>query len=161
MWSDQGKILVVAALDATYERKPFGQILQLVAFAETIQKLSAVCLGCQQEAHFTYKHSNNTGETNDIGGIDKYIPVCRGCFNQYSATQMGVATNKMIPLVITQEGKQNGSPNLSTKGQSPSSPSRSEEEEEPEPEDICSPDNPNPGCRTPKVTAPITQPYEI
>ena len=75
---------MVAALDATYERKPFGNILELLPFAETVQKLSAVCLGCQDEAHFTYKHANKGGEINDIGGIDKYIPVCRSCFIKFS-----------------------------------------------------------------------------
>lgn len=39
-----------------------------------------MCLSCSGEAHFTYKHSHLNGEVNDIGGIDKYIPVCRGCF---------------------------------------------------------------------------------
>lgn len=79
-WSDRGKIVIVAALDATFERKPFGSICQLVPLAEHIRKLTAVCLNCDGEAQFTHKHCNNTGEVNDIGGLDKYIPVCRACF---------------------------------------------------------------------------------
>ena len=79
-WSDQGKIVIVAALDATFERKPFGSICQLVALAENVKKLTAVCLNCSGEALFTHKHCNKTGEINDIGGLDKYIPVCRSCF---------------------------------------------------------------------------------
>lgn len=79
-WADMGKIVIVAALDATFERKPFGSICQLVPMAESVKKLSAVCLHCSEEAQFTHKHCNNTGEINDIGGLDKYIPVCRKCF---------------------------------------------------------------------------------
>lgn len=79
-WADRGKIVVVAALDATYERKPFGSICELVSMAENVKKLTAVCLNCAGEAMFTHKHCHNTGEINDIGGLDKYIPVCRSCF---------------------------------------------------------------------------------
>lgn len=78
-WADQGKIVVVAALDATFERKPFGSICQLVAMAESVKKLTAVCLHCSGEAVFTHKHSESK-EINDIGGLDKYFPVCRACF---------------------------------------------------------------------------------
>jgi len=88
-----GKIVIVAALDATFERKPFASILELVPFAEHVRKLSAVCLACSEEAHFTYKHSHNTGEVNDIGGIDKYIPVCRGCF-----VKLSTETEKKLQL---------------------------------------------------------------
>lgn len=87
MWSDMGKIVIVAALDATFERKPFGNILELVPLAENIRKLSAICLNCSQDAYFTFKHSNLTGEVNDIGGIDKYVPVCRPCFIKLSNTE--------------------------------------------------------------------------
>ena len=79
-WADKGKIVIVAALDATFERKPFGSICELIALAENVKKLTAVCLNCSGEAPFTHKHFNNTGEINDIGGLDKYIPVCRSCF---------------------------------------------------------------------------------
>jgi thymidine kinase len=72
--------VIVAALDATFERKPFGDICQLIAMAESVKKLSSVCLNCSDEAQFTHKHCGNTGEINDIGGLDKYIPVCRKCF---------------------------------------------------------------------------------
>lgn len=48
--------------------------------AEYVNKLSAVCVHCGQEAYFTFKHTSNTTEINDIGGIEKYIPVCRPCF---------------------------------------------------------------------------------
>ena len=94
-WADMGKVVIVAALDATFERKvnfgftqPFGHICELVPMAESISKLSAVCLDCKEEAHFTYKHSSNKDLINDIGGIDKYIPVCRQCFNIRSAREL-------------------------------------------------------------------------
>lgn len=60
--------------------KPFGSICDLIASAEGVKKLSAICLECSADAHFTFKHGAVTGEINDIGGLEKYIPVCRKCF---------------------------------------------------------------------------------
>lgn len=85
-WADQGKTVVVAALDATFERKPFGSICHLIAMAESVRKLTAVCLQCSGEAVFTHKHAGS-GEVNDIGGLDKYFPVCRPCFLELNPTE--------------------------------------------------------------------------
>ena len=35
-WANMGKIIIVAALDGTFKRKPFNQILQLVPLAEEV-----------------------------------------------------------------------------------------------------------------------------
>mmetsp|Transcript_38459 Transcript_38459/g.44074 ORF Transcript_38459/g.44074 Transcript_38459/m.44074 type:complete len:146 (+) Transcript_38459:15-452(+) len=39
-----GKIIIIAALDGTFERKPFGRILELIPLAESVTKLDAVCV---------------------------------------------------------------------------------------------------------------------
>lgn len=46
-------IVIVAALDATFERKPFGKILDLVPLAEKVYKLTAVCAYCTKSASFS------------------------------------------------------------------------------------------------------------
>ena len=48
-----GKIVVVAALDGTFERKAFGKIVSLIPLAERVTKLCAVCVYCTSEAAFT------------------------------------------------------------------------------------------------------------
>ena len=45
-----GKIIIVAALDGTFQRKAFGRILELVPLAEYVVKLSAVCMMCSNDA---------------------------------------------------------------------------------------------------------------
>jgi len=45
--------VIIAALDGTFQRKPFGNILNLVPMAELVTKLSAVCIDCGKEAAFT------------------------------------------------------------------------------------------------------------
>ena len=46
--ADKGKIIIVAALDGDFQRKGFGDILNLVPLAESIVKLNAVCMMCFQ-----------------------------------------------------------------------------------------------------------------
>ena len=50
---NQGKIVIVAGLDATYQRTGFGHILQLVPLARTVDKLSAICMSCGDKGVFT------------------------------------------------------------------------------------------------------------
>jgi thymidine kinase len=51
--ANQGKTVVVSALDGTFERKPFGNIINLIPLAERVVKLCAVCVYCTAEAAFT------------------------------------------------------------------------------------------------------------
>ena len=60
MMANAGKIVVVAALDGTYQRSGFGNMLSLVPFAEHIIKLTAVCMRCYGEAAFTQRLGSET-----------------------------------------------------------------------------------------------------
>ena len=73
------KVVLVAALDGTFERKAFGKIVDLIPLAEKVSKLSAVCVYCYQEAAFT-KRVVASRQIELIGGEQIYKPVCRGCF---------------------------------------------------------------------------------
>ncbi|XKL67139.1 hypothetical protein PGB90_010559 [Kerria lacca] len=77
--ANKGKIVIVAALDATFQRTEFGKILQLVPLAESVVKLNAVCMSCFHDASFT-KRISNEQEVEIIGGTDKYMSVCRECY---------------------------------------------------------------------------------
>ncbi|XP_060906520.1 thymidine kinase, cytosolic [Labrus mixtus] len=74
-----GKTVIVAALDGTFQRQPFGNILNLVPLAESIVKLHAVCMQCYKEAAYT-KRIGAEKEVEVIGGADKYQAVCRKCY---------------------------------------------------------------------------------
>ena len=77
--ASNGKILIIAALDGTYERKPFDNIAKLIPMTERIDKLTAIC-NCGNEASFSERLSfDNRLEV--IGGKDKYKASCRACFN--------------------------------------------------------------------------------
>jgi thymidine kinase len=80
LWANLGKIVIVAALDGTFQRKPFGNVLSLVPLAESVTKLNSVCMMCYADAPFTRRLTSET-EVEVIGGADKYIAVCRACFH--------------------------------------------------------------------------------
>lgn len=72
-------MVVVAALDGTFERKAFGNIIKLIPLAEKVTKLCAVCVYCTNEAAFT-RRIVESKEIQLIGGAEMYKPVCRACF---------------------------------------------------------------------------------
>ena len=79
------KHVIVAGLDGDASRKPFGKLLELIPYADTIVKLKALCKICNDgsEALFTSKkvHDNTTI---DIGGSNKYEALCRKHFIAYN-----------------------------------------------------------------------------
>lgn len=84
--ANAGKTVIVAALDGTFQRKAFGTILNLVPLAESVVKLTAVCMGCFREAAYT-KRLGTEKEVEVIGGADKYHAVCRVCYFQKASGQ--------------------------------------------------------------------------
>ena len=77
--AEKGKVVIISALDGTFQKKPFGRILELIPLCEQVNKLTAVCVGCGKDASFSQRLTcEKTVEL--IGGADLYRPVCRTCF---------------------------------------------------------------------------------
>ena len=64
--ANAGKTVLVAALDGTFQRKGFDNILQLVPLAEQVVKLTAVCMGCFGDGSFT-KRTTKDQEVRERG----------------------------------------------------------------------------------------------
>ena len=77
--ANAGKVVIVAALDGTYQKRGFGNFLELVPLAEHVIKLTAVCMLCFGEGSYT-KRISNEKEVEVIGGAEKYMSVCRKCY---------------------------------------------------------------------------------
>eukprot|EP01126_Amoeba_proteus_P014010 TRINITY_DN1604_c0_g1_i3.p1 TRINITY_DN1604_c0_g1~~TRINITY_DN1604_c0_g1_i3.p1 ORF type:complete len:237 (+),score=42.86 TRINITY_DN1604_c0_g1_i3:92-802(+) len=90
-----GKIVIVAALDGTFQRKPFNTILELVPLAEHVTKLTAVCVCCSGDAAFTKRIGTET-KIEVIGGADKYVAVCRFCYLSSPLPQPRSSPTKFI-----------------------------------------------------------------
>jgi len=76
--ADRGLRVIVAGLDATSERKPFGPMPQLMAVAESVCKIKAVCMVCGQDATHTYCKTHKEDDVL-VGEKDEYEARCRSC----------------------------------------------------------------------------------
>ncbi len=84
--ANRGIRIIVAGLDMDYLGKPFGPIPSLLAIAEYVTKVHAICMNCGDLAN--YSHRIVAGETRILlGEQESYIPLCRYCFNQERTKQ--------------------------------------------------------------------------
>ena len=78
-----GKRVIIAGLDMTFAGEPFGPIPDLMAIADEVTKLSAVCMVCGAPAI----HSQRLGSSQDlvvVGSAGLYEARCRKCFLPYA-----------------------------------------------------------------------------
>lgn len=75
----RGARVVVAGLDMDFRGKPFGPIPDLLAVAEYVTKVHAICPHCGNLATHSYRLSSEK-ETVVLGEKDKYEPRCRICY---------------------------------------------------------------------------------
>ena len=75
----RGVRVIVAGLDMDYMAKPFGQIPFLLAKADYITKLHAICVKCGNIANYSYRIIPNE-EQIMLGAKNAYEPRCRNCF---------------------------------------------------------------------------------
>lgn len=85
----KGIRVIVAGLDMDYQGKPFGPMPNLLAVAEYITKVHAICQHCGNLATHSYRLSDETG-TVVLGEKDRYEPRCRNCY------QMGNILNLQV-----------------------------------------------------------------
>lgn len=74
-----GKRVIVAGLDMDYLGKPFGPIPQLMATAEYVTKVHAICMRCGNLANHSHRMIKNNNLVL-LGETDAYEPLCRSCF---------------------------------------------------------------------------------
>lgn len=78
--ANKGVRVIIAGLDMDYLGKPFGPIPSLMAIAEDVQKVHAICVKCGNLANHSHRLSAST-KLVELGEKDIYEPLCRQCFN--------------------------------------------------------------------------------
>ena len=83
--ADEGRNVVCAGLDQDFRREPFGPMAELLALADEIVKLRAICMKCGAPASHTYRSVDGRPAHRDdpivlIGATEKYEARCRKCF---------------------------------------------------------------------------------
>ena len=79
----EGKRVYVSVLNRDHQGEPFGNAMELLARADVIHSLSAVCVKCGNEAYFTQRTSEGReifGKQVVVGGKELYEPRCRQCY---------------------------------------------------------------------------------
>ena len=78
--ANRGIRVIIAGLDTDFLGKPFGPMPALMAVAEDIQKVHAICVKCGSPANHSHRLSKSE-ELVLLGEKDEYEPLCRHCFN--------------------------------------------------------------------------------
>lgn len=81
--ADAGIRVIAAGLDQDYMRRPFGPMGALLAVAEVVDKMHAVCVRCRGAAHYSQRVSGGNAQV-EVGD-SSYEARCRHCFEPYRA----------------------------------------------------------------------------
>lgn len=81
--ADSGVRVIVAGLDLDYLRRPFGPMPRLLAIAEYVDKVHAVCMRCGAPAHYSQRTAGG-GEQLQVGDTESYEARCRRCYEPFA-----------------------------------------------------------------------------
>lgn len=84
--ANHGIRVIIAGLDMDYLGKPFGPMPQLMAIAEDVQKIHAICVKCGGLANHSHRLSRSR-KLVLLGETDSYEPLCRDCYNKARAEE--------------------------------------------------------------------------
>ncbi|MBL7970194.1 MAG: thymidine kinase [Prolixibacteraceae bacterium] len=79
--ANMGIRVIIAGLDMDFKGKPFGPIPGLMAVADHITKVHAICMRCGDVAQFSHRLSK-ADKLVLLGEKDEYEPLCRSCFTK-------------------------------------------------------------------------------
>lgn len=87
--AEAGKRVIVAGMDQDYLGKPFGPIGSLLAVADVVEKLRAVCAVCGAPASKSFLIAGHEGMEGNIlvGAGEYYEPRCRACYMKGESTE--------------------------------------------------------------------------
>ncbi len=85
--AQKGIRVIVAGLDMDFRGEPFGPIPYLLAVAEYITKVHAICQQCGNLATHSYRFAQDNSEVVLVGEKESYEPRCRTCYHKGKASQ--------------------------------------------------------------------------
>ena len=80
----RGIRVILAGLDMDYTGAPFCPMPALLAAAEYVSKVHAICVSCGNLAQFSNRLVSDTDQVM-LGAVEEYRPLCRSCFNKSSS----------------------------------------------------------------------------
>lgn len=77
----KGVRVICAGLDMDFQAKPFGPMPFLMASAEYVTKVHAICMSCGNLAQFSHRKTKEKEQVL-VGAVEEYEPLCRACYNK-------------------------------------------------------------------------------
>ena len=74
------KKIYISGLDGDFERKKFGQILDLIPLCDKVTKMTSLCGLCKDGTAGIFSKRITSEKEQTVVGSDNYIPVCRSCY---------------------------------------------------------------------------------
>ncbi|MEM9290056.1 MAG: thymidine kinase [Acidobacteriota bacterium] len=84
--ADAGLRVIVAGLDQDFSRKPFGPMPAILALAEYVDKMHAICVRCGGLAHYSQRIAGGEDQV-QVGDAESYEARCRRCYEDYPPPQ--------------------------------------------------------------------------
>jgi thymidine kinase len=96
--ADRGIRVIVAGLDLDYQRQPFGPMPALLAIAEYVDKMHAVCVRCGGVAHYSQRIAGGDDRV-QVGDGESYEARCRRCYEERAEAPAAEPATLRLPLV--------------------------------------------------------------
>ena len=100
------KYVTICGLDSDFKREKFGQIWDLIPYADNVTKLYGKCNNCDNKSLFTHRISYETEQ--EVVGNNNYVPLCRSCYininnsdNKNITDTMQENSNEQISLSVS------------------------------------------------------------
>lgn len=102
----------VGGLDGDFERKKFGQILDLIPLCDKVTKLTSLCSSCKDGTKAIFSKRLTSEKSQTLVGSSNYIPVCRACYekdlvpedlNSPEASTVSSSMGEATPTIVTKK----------------------------------------------------------
>lgn len=80
MVEKERKEVFICGLDGDFKRQVFGQMLDLIPYCDTIEKLNSLCADCRDGTLAIFSHRLTLETEQIVVGADNYVPLCRNCY---------------------------------------------------------------------------------
>lgn len=86
--ANRGLRIIIAGLDIDYQGHPFGPMPSLLAIADDVTKVHAICMRCGHHAYVSHRKVDVDGQVM-LGETHEYEPLCRECYKKELARTQG------------------------------------------------------------------------
>lgn len=81
MVEKEKKEVYICGLDGDFKRSIFGELLQLIPYCDSVEKLNSLCANCRDGTPGIFSYRISSEEHQVVVGSDNYQPLCRNCYN--------------------------------------------------------------------------------